>query len=267
MNQRWLDCQHSFRPAERIDPRRYEVVEITDDRTARAFIERHHYSRSYPAARRRYGLIRLGATDDELAGVAVFSHPCQERVLTNAFGPDVQAVELGRFVLLDSVPGNGETWFLARCFELLAAAGVRGVVSFSDPVPRETASGKVVFAGHVGTIYQAHNARYAGRSTPRTLSILPDGRVFSDRSKSKIRALDRGWEYSAGQLQEFGAGEVWLDKPAAWLAHWTAKLTRPLRHQGNHRYLWGLDRVTRRRLPVGARYPKPPQVKQVKLWA
>ena len=28
-------------------------------------------------------------------------------------------VELGRFVLLDSVAGNGETWFLARSFDIL----------------------------------------------------------------------------------------------------------------------------------------------------
>jgi hypothetical protein len=33
------------------------------------------------------------------------------------------------------VPANGESWFLARCWEMAARQGVRGVVSFSDPVP------------------------------------------------------------------------------------------------------------------------------------
>jgi hypothetical protein len=45
--------------------------------------------------------------------------------------------------------------------------GVRGVVSFSDPVPRRTAAGDLVFPGHIGTIYQASNAGYLGRTTPR----------------------------------------------------------------------------------------------------
>jgi hypothetical protein len=37
-----------------------------------------------------------------------------------------QAATLGRIVLLDEVPGNGETWFVARCFELLRAGRCRG---------------------------------------------------------------------------------------------------------------------------------------------
>ena len=48
-----------------------------------------------------------------LQGVAVFSHPCNDRVLTSVFpGRATDSVELGRFVLLDEVPGNGETWML-----------------------------------------------------------------------------------------------------------------------------------------------------------
>jgi len=47
-------------------------------------------------------------------------------------------VELGRSVLLDSVPGNGETWFLARCFEQMRKSDLIGVVTFSDPVPRKS---------------------------------------------------------------------------------------------------------------------------------
>jgi hypothetical protein len=89
----------------------YEVAEVSDDTTARQFILQHHYAHSYPSARFRVGLYRHG----ELAGVAVFSHPCSNAVLTNVFeAPVLTTVELGRFVLLDSVAGNGETWFLAR---------------------------------------------------------------------------------------------------------------------------------------------------------
>ena len=48
MNQRWRDRRHAFRPDEPINPARYEVIEIDGDTTARRFIERHHYSGSYP---------------------------------------------------------------------------------------------------------------------------------------------------------------------------------------------------------------------------
>ena len=49
--QRWRDRRGSYRPAgEPIDPSRYEVVALDDDARARAFVERHHYSGSLPAA-------------------------------------------------------------------------------------------------------------------------------------------------------------------------------------------------------------------------
>lgn len=170
MNQRWRDHRDSYRPAgEVIDPHAYEVAPIADDRTPKAFVLAHHYSGSYPSARFRFGLYRGGA----LVGVAVYSHPCNDKVLTSVFpGQALASVELGRFVLLDDVPGNGETWFLARTFELLRAQGLAGVVSFSDPTPRATATGRVVFPGHIGTIYQAHNAVYLGRGTARRKSVV-----------------------------------------------------------------------------------------------
>ena len=167
LNQRWCDGRASYRPpAEPIRTAEYDVAEIPDDTTARQFITQHHYSHTYPAARFRAGLYRHG----ELAGVAVFSHPCSNAVLTNVFdAPVLTTVELGRFVLLDSVAGNGETWFLARSFEILRKHAIVGVVSFSDPLQRRTESGEVIHMGHVGTIYQAHNGTYLGRGTARTL--------------------------------------------------------------------------------------------------
>jgi hypothetical protein len=84
LNQRWCDGRASYRPpTEPIRTAEYEVAEIPDDTTAREFITRHHYAHSYPSARFRVGLFRHG----ELAGVAVFSHPCSNAVLTNVFLP------------------------------------------------------------------------------------------------------------------------------------------------------------------------------------
>lgn len=243
VNQRWRDRRDSYRPAgELIDPRAYDVAPI-DELEAKAFVTRHHYSGSYPAARWRFGL-RLRA---DLVGVAVFSHPCRDSILTNAFpaiGAAREAVELGRFVLLDEVPGNGETWFLARCFEQLRGQ-VRGVLSTSDPEPRTTLEGRLVFPGHVGTIYQAHNGAYLGRGKARLLRLLPDARVFSERAISKVRSMERGWRHCAAQLEAAGAAPIGEPDAAGardWLATWLPRVTRPFRHPGTHRYAWSLDR-------------------------
>lgn len=134
--QRWTERRESRRPAgELIRPSAYDVVESADDTTPRAFVERHHYSGSWVAARFRFLLYQRG----ELAGVAVFSVPASgaaHRAVWPTLEPD-EAVDLGRFVLEDSVPGNGESWFIARCFELLVGRVV-GIASCADPVARET---------------------------------------------------------------------------------------------------------------------------------
>jgi hypothetical protein len=252
--QRWREMRGSYRPAgETFDPRCYEVGELLDDTTPRAYVERHHYSGSYPAARFRFGLYEAG----RLAGVAVFSHPTNEKVLSPFPGERGQAAELGRFVLDDGVKGNGESWFIARCFERLRERGQVGVVSFSDPVPRTSIAGAQVFPGHVGGIYQATNGIYVGRATARTLRLLPDGRVFSARSAQKIRAREKGHEY-AEELLARAALQLGLilplagEDPRAWLRRWLPVLTRPLRHGGNLRYLWGLTAGARRHL-LGSR--------------
>ncbi|WP_461097808.1 Mom family adenine methylcarbamoylation protein, partial [Streptomyces bullii] len=81
-----------------------------------------------------------------LCGVAVFGVPVSTAVLTKplpGLRPYKESLVCSRFVLLDECPGNSESWFLARCFDALLADGVRGVVSFADPVPRRTASGRL----------------------------------------------------------------------------------------------------------------------------
>ncbi len=176
-------------------------------------------------------------------------------MLTNVFGGHpLESAELGRFVLLDEVPFNGESWFLARCLHQLRRYGLRGVLSFSDPVPRTTADSVLIFPGHVGTIYQAGNAAYLGRGRARTLRLLPDATAFSDRALQKVRGHERGWEYAAAQLVRFGADPLGAaEDGAAWLARWLPRLSRPLRHPGNHRYAWALSGP---RLESLERYPK-----------
>lgn len=260
--QRWRDRRHTFRRAALeggFDRSRYDVAPIAEA-VASAFVTRHHYSGSYPASRLRYGLFDRGV----LVGAAVLSVPCRKEVLTAALPelePYAESVELGRFVLLDSAPANTETYFLARAFELARRDGVRGVVSFSDPHPRRTAGGETVFAGHVGTIYQAKGATYTGTGRPRTIYLLPDGAVFSDRAISKIRAGERGHDYAERLLVSWGARARHGEAAGEWLAAaFDAANVRRVRHPGNHRYVFTLGSAReRRRIRLGLGslpYPK-----------
>jgi hypothetical protein len=257
--QRWRDRKARWRHRSDggFDARAYDVAPL-DDRTAKAYVERHHYSGTYVASRRRYGLWERSGT---LVGVAVLSIPVRAAVLTRAFPelcPYAESLELGRFVLADQVPGNGESWFLARVFRLAAREGIQGVVSFSDPVARRDTENRVVFPGHIGVVYQASNALYAGRGTARTLLLLPDGRVLNERAVAKVRALDVGHAYVEELLRSFGAPARRGAAPAIWLPTALHEAgVRTLWHPGNHRYLFRLgDRYARRSIHVG--YPSLP---------
>lgn len=259
VSQRWTKRRAVFVPPSVVfEPRRYEVASIPDDKTARAFVVEHHYAKSYPAARERFGLYEGG----ELVGVAVFSHPTNDKVLERLPCERLEGVELGRLVLLDRVPFNAETWTIARCFELLKRAGYRGVVSFSDPCPRYCdAQTEPVFPGHAGQIYRASNAVYMGRATARTLRLFRrDGHVFSPRTMQKIRKAERGWESAVAMLQSYGAAPLDLaadeETRRAWLTRWTARLTHTMKHSGNLTYTFGLDARTKRMLPASLPYPK-----------
>lgn len=256
VSQRWRAHRSLYRPAgEVIDPSRYEVEPI-DRPTARAFIEAHHYEPTFPPNRWRFGLF----TRSRLVGVAMFTVPVGKTVLTGTLGitDPRDGAYLGRFVLLDEVPGNGETWFLGRVYELLRSEGLAGAVSDSDPEPRTAVDGRVVMPGHVGTIYQAFNGRYVGRASSRTLRLLPDGTIFSERAMSKIRGRERGWRYAVEQLVAAGspAPETLGEDLRGWMWRALKIVSRPLKHPGNHRYVWPLHRAVAKRLPAGLPYPK-----------
>ncbi len=241
--QRWRDRVDTYRPADDVafEAGRYQVGPIAEDRVAKAFVLEHHYSGTFPAARWRFGMWE----GDELVGVAVFSVPCGAHVLTNIFGQaGADAIELGRFVLLDRVPKNGETWFLARAKKALKREGVSGILSFSDPAPRTNAAGDDVFAGHLGIIYQASSALYLGQAPPRTIRLLEDGTVFSARAAQKIRAGERGWRAPAAILEAAGAPPAPEEEEPRrqWMRTWFPQVTRTFRHPGNHRYAFPLQR-------------------------
>lgn len=253
--QRWREGRESYRPkGEPIPTHVYGVQEI-DERAAKDFVERHHYSHTYPAARVRVGLFRQGAG---LVGVAVFSQPMNKATIAKYLTAS-DGCELGRFVLRDDVEANGETWFLGRCFKILRKeyTELGGVVSYSDPLPRTSDAGDTVKPGHVGTIYQAHNARFVGLARAENLVLDRHGRVISRRSLSKIRNEERGQAYVYEQLLAAGAPKrKAMEDGMAYVERALREGPfRRLKHPGNLTYVWSLQRAVEIKLPA-LKYPK-----------
>jgi len=237
MNKRWRDRSQRWRsPGDVFDPRRFAVDGIDRDAEPKRFVEQHHYAGSYPAAVFRVGLFGPGC---QLAGVAVFSNPPQPRALPRWTGAPIgAAAELGRFVLLDDVGYNAETWFLARAFRLLREhTAVRRVLSYADPLERP----EIAKPAHWGTVYQASNAIYAGLSESRWQHVAPTGEVASRRMLNKIRQGHQGWRYGVKWLRERGAPAPAATEPlGAWVDRVIAGWRR-VYHPGNLAYVFGLD--------------------------
>lgn len=254
--QRWRERVGSYRPVgETIITREYEVARV-EISAAKAFVLRHHYLQSFPAARRNFGLYRRG----ELVGVSVFSQGLNHTATVRELpGPAQLSLTLGRVVLLDEVPSNAESFFVAEAFHLLEREGFVGVASFSDPLPRvNLLTGKRMHVGHIGTIYQATNGNYRGKARSEWIHLLPNGRCFQNDSKTKVRHLKEGWRYSAQLLVDFGAPPLDLSRENSveWLATWMPEICRRVKHPGNHKYVWTLNRRHRKYLPPSLPYPK-----------
>jgi|SRR5262245_22353278 len=260
--QRWQNRRHSWRHTSEggFNSRLFDVAAISRA-DAVAFTERHHYAGKTGGILADFGLYQGG----QLVGVAQLTNGGFKGVLTAAFPqlqPYVESAELGRLVLLDQVPANAESWFLAEAFRLAAARGLRGIVSFSDPVARRDAQGNVTMPGHVGTIYQASNATYTGRITPRTVWHLPSGEIFNEQAIGKIRQQKEGHEYAEQTLIDLGARpRRRRENPTDWWKRARAEAgCYSSRHPGNHRYQFTLgDRRQRRSVIVGGEqlpYPK-----------
>lgn len=231
-------------------PDLYDVDVLTTDKQARAFVEGQHYSASYPAARFRVGMF---GPNKELVGVAVFSEPTHPKFVPKWTGMErSRGVELGRFVLLDSVKYNGETWFLARALKLLrdSAKGIEAVVSCADPMERTSIEGTLTKPAHYGTIYQASNALHVGRTKARFVYLAPNGTILNERMLCKVQNEERGWEYGYRRLALMGAP---AREPHEDLASYVKRVLpgfRRLKHPGNIVYTFGLTKESTRKLAI-----------------
>lgn len=253
-----------YRPAgETIATHLYEVARVPRWE-AGLYVKGNHYSGSFCAELLSYGLFRRGG---HLVGVAVVSQGMNDGALELIPEACGRRAELGRLVLDDDVPSNGESWFLARVFEELRRDGWAWLLSFSDPEPRRAITGEVVFPGHVGTIYAAMEAPYLGRSTARYHKVLPDGSILSPRSIQKIRGRERSAEEpmealvraacEAGLVIEPLREEADAEEARRWLAAVLPRITRSVYHPGTLRYVLPVDPRVVLALPPVLRLPYP----------
>ncbi|WP_321935221.1 hypothetical protein [Paraburkholderia sp. J8-2] len=253
----YIDRDEGFRKAD-------YAVDIITDREARKFVVDNHYSHSYPAAVERVGFFK----GTELVGVAVFSVPMNNAAIPKYSGLTAnEGLELGRFLLVDTVPYCGESSLSQSAFKLLRQVrpSVKAVIAYADPMPRTTEHGETVMPGHLGTAYTAANARYVGRSAARTLHLTRDGIVLSPRSISKIRLQEQGADGAERNLVRLGApSRAFGEDPAEWVARVLASnIFIRVRHPGNHTFCWALGRPNEKRRLEKSFAPAKPYPKQL----
>ena len=247
-SKRWRDRQQSFVPAKGcINPSEFGVEVIDCMKIAKPFVLRHHYSASFPVSRASIGLFRKKGLDrSELVGVATFSQPMNNAAIAKHTGLTNHqfGVELGRFILHDSVLGNGETFFLSRAFRALRQVkpGIEAVISYADPMIRTDIEGNVTKPCHIGAVYAVMGAAHRGRGTSRLETLTPDGQVYSDRDISKIRNEETGRRYAIAELIARGATPPRLgEDPRAWIKSlYEIGFLTKRRNPGNHVYSFEL---------------------------
>lgn len=139
--------------------------------------KKHHYMhRSVQSISESFILV---SPDEEIRGVLMFGTPNSAAAMSPFFpGQRVKVAELKRMWLDDSVPRNGESFFMWSAMRQLGASpaleGVEAVISYADPLY------------HEGTVYRAANFTYCGQG-PENLKLTVDGEPCSASILSDCR--------------------------------------------------------------------------------
>lgn len=192
----------------------YDVRRISST-VAKEYIHVHHYSHgSHAHPSPDYGLF----DGDSLIGVCMFATPCSERVRSCVFGEEHKntVLELHRLHILDVTPKNTESWFISKVFNLLRLdrPDLRGIIAFSDTTE-----------GHNGTIYQATNALYCGKTSKSRFYVDETGRLRHPRqcghNVSLQEAQQLGWKPT---IREAKNRYVWIIGNKSDRYHWRKQL-------------------------------------------
>lgn len=186
------------------------VVKQIPRTVASDFLKEYHYSGGAGNAIMPWGLYEQ--VNGQLVGVGAFQTPISENTRASIFedidGPASKDIdecgcshinrehgyrehvtELHRLALVPECPHNTATWFISRLLKRLKEhkPKYRAVISMADSTE-----------GHEGTIYQAANADYYGRSGETTFFRDQQDRLRNPRQNGEninlSDAKERGWK-------------------------------------------------------------------------
>lgn len=138
-------------------------------------------SRSHYIGRLGSTSVSLGLFEGtELVGVVAFGTIPRNNA-ASICGPSYtkNVMELTRLALIDQAPRNSESWFIGKALGWLSQnrSDVQILISYAD-----------ASVGHVGTVYQATNWVYTGKSGGDVVWLCDDGKVLHPRTT--------GWDKS-----------------------------------------------------------------------
>jgi hypothetical protein len=147
-------------------------IEKISYRTAKPIVKEYEWIGTMPlpkACRFIYGIY----FDGILGGVVVYVEPS-----TRQFNKSLprQVVQLNRGCCTYWTPSNTATFFISRTLKLLKVEGILLVLAYCTKE-----------AGEIGTIYQASNFLYVGRTAPSTIYFLDNHWISQRTLADKIK--------------------------------------------------------------------------------
>jgi len=137
------------------------IMKEVPHKIAKEYIEKNHYSHKIPQAIKfRFGFYY----DDKLIGCCIYSVPANYHCVSCLFDDEQQliCVELSRFYGEDDTCKNFESYCISKTFDILKDK-YDFILSYADS-----------YFNHVGTIYQALNFLYLGKTNKETRFLYND---------------------------------------------------------------------------------------------
>lgn len=191
---------------------------------AKYAVENWHYSRKAPVGK----LVKFGIWEDgRFVGSVIYS--CGSAgvgSMGKSFGlKNTEVVELARVALTKHRTSVSKIVSVTMRLLKREQSGIRMAVSYADPLQQ-----------HVGTIYQAMNWAYVGRSSKDTAYIDASGKRWHSRSVS-----ESGWKVHMGIRTR-------CPKPSTM---------KSVDVEPKYKYLYPLDEAMKRKIePLRKPYPK-----------
>lgn len=163
----------------RLDRREWTVRPCTQTEAVDLIVRAHYAAGAPNTSVARHALVRAD-NPDKLYGVALWLPPKRRAAESvNRVNPR-GVLALSRFVVLDDVPANGESFLLGRSMRLVDRRAWPTLLTYAD-----------TRHGHVGTIYRATNWTYLGTVRGSDAWVDPTGvQRGRKRGKRNISAAD-----------------------------------------------------------------------------